>query len=247
MKKSNLIFVIITFYFSSCRTVIYYSNNPVNNPQVDEQGDFNISGGVNASELNTGFNANGYVAVTDHIYAGGSFTNFSGSRTPTSYSDSITDKFSGSNLNMTAGYYKKLKNGFVFETGLGYTKNYNANSTGPVHTNIYSQKYYLQPGISRLKEKSQWGFAVRVGILDITNVISDDPSFNGTNSGFDGMFLIEPGINFSFGKTIKAGFQLSHSFHHLSGNSFTSIFGGAVTDDFSLSLFLKLDINRSRD
>lgn len=245
MNSKYLILLSFVFFFNSCRTVIFYSNDPVVTSQVNEKGDINLTAGINFSEYNTGIHFNGNLAITNNLFLGSSFTKFSKADNGINLS-SNSDKFSGYNFNFLGGYYKPLENDFVFELGGGFQGGYNENRTNNIFTNINRQKIYIQPGISQINESFQWGFGVRIGVLDITKVESSDPDFTELKSGFDGAFLVEPGLNFSTGNIIKLGMQISYSFHDFTSTKpWGLLFGGPTTDDISFSFFLKIDINRS--
>lgn len=250
MKNSHLLLILLTLCFSSCRTVLFYSNDPVVNPQVDEQGDFNCAGGINLSQYNKSLHLNVNVAVTDKIYLSSSFTQFNNSNNNSnvnSVSNSI-NKFSGYNFNFATGLYKKIKNNRVLEIGVGIQNGYNENTTNSLFTNIYRNKFYIQPGISKINENFHFGVGIRIGMLDITKINSNDPDFTTNNTRFKGAILAEPGLNISFGRIVKFGAQISYCIHEFSTlNAWSYLFGGFATDDFSLSFFLKLDINRSNN
>lgn len=249
MNLKRIFPLLLLLVFSSCRTVIFYSNEPVIHPDVDEAGDYNISGGIYMGQFVGGMHLDGSVAVTENIYISGGFTNFNGNgKTTTSTFGtrvSSTDKFSGSLYNLVLGYYKRFDSDFTVYGGIGLSYGENLNNSGYYFSNFYHNKYYIQPGIGLNKPYFDLALNLRVGLLDIMKLKSNDPDIPSGNTTFDNLFLFEPGLTLSGGGKIKAGLQLSITFsEYASIGYWSTFFGGAVMDNLALSLFIKLDIDK---
>ncbi len=252
MKYFNFLILLVILSFTSCRTIIFYSNEPVIHPDVDEAGDYNVSGGIHLGQFAGGVHLNGNAAMTENIYISGSFTNFNGKvTTSTSNSNGTTssssDNFKGSMYNLALGYYKKFDSDISIYGGLGLSYGTNLNNSGNYFTNVYHNKYYIQPGFGINKPFFDFGLSFRLGLLDISQLKSNDPNITPGNTGFDNLFLFEPGLTLSAGGQFKAGFQFSYTFsEYTSIGYWSALFGGAVMDNLSMSFFIKFDIDRSQ-
>lgn len=248
-SSTNILIPGLIFLLSSCKTVIYYTNDPVTFADVEKEGDLNIAGGLNVSQFMSGVHCNGSYAITNNIFAKGSFTNFgggssSGTTTVNGVTTSYKEAYSGNAFNIGGGYYKMLGSGFVFEPEIGFTRGFNKNEySNKLHVNIGHNKFYIQPSIGYLHRNFIAGIGIRVCGLTFDQIDSNDPDFI-DNSSPRSNFLVEPGISLAGGgEKVKVGIQYSYSFSNYSTyGAYWFIFGGATYDPTSLSLFVKFSI-----
>jgi hypothetical protein len=247
-SSANIRILSLIFLLSSCKTVLYYTNDPITFADVEKEGDFNVAGGLNVSQYMSGLSCNASYAIANNIFAKGSFTNFgggssSGSTTINGVTTYNKESFSGYAFNLGGGYYKMIGSGFVFEPEIGFTRGLNKNEySNLLHINISHNKFYIQPSIGFLHKNFDAGFGIRICGLAFDKIDSNDPDYI-DNSTPRSNFLVEPGISLAGGGKFKVGAQVSYTFSNYSPyGGFWYVLGGAVYDPLSISLFLKYSL-----
>jgi len=207
IKISNALIVVVLFcLFTGC--ACYYAPNAQNVPMFSEKGQASASGSFQFGEATYGFNAQGAVAVSEHVGMIGNY-NF--------YSD---DYMTTSNTcEIGVGYFDNFgkKGTSVFETyagiGAGRVKIDMDDRLQLVNTT----SLFIQPDIGFKRDNFRMAFSTRFRLVHF-NIIRDDGSSSGYyiyenwtdnfNTGF-----IEPAVTLSFGgKTVRFQYQLMLSF-----------------------------------
>lgn len=190
----NIITLLIFVLASSCGPV-YYVPNTQNVPVMKNEGQTNLSIGINSSESTDGYDFQGAYALTDKIAVQ--------LNTDWVKASDESSKGSGHFVEFGAGYYKKLSQKFVFETygllGFGSLK-YEDNYDSPQEISAKFTRIGLQPSISFSSKYFIASLSTRIAHLNYNGVSGNyyDVDYLKANNSH---WLIEPAL------TLQGGFE----------------------------------------
>ncbi len=225
----NIILLLICATLTGCGAV-YYVPNTQNVPVMKENGQINLSVGINNSESTHGFELQGAYGLTDNIALQ--------LNTDWVNSSEESSKGSGHLIELGAGYYKNLSKRFVFETyglmGFGGLK-YEDNYSSPQEINANFFRIGVQPSISFSSKYFIASLSGRLVNLKYNSVVGNyfDVDNLKTNNSY---WLIEPALTVQAGsENVKLQLQLQ-----LSDNLTDPLF---MQDYVLFSIGLKFNFN----
>ncbi|MBC7845644.1 MAG: hypothetical protein H7Y10_04040 [Flavobacterium sp.] len=190
----NIAILLVCGALTGCGAV-YYVPNTQNVPVMKNEGQTNISFGLNVSESTDGFEFQGAYGLTDKIAIQ--------LNTDWVKASEGTSNGSGYFVELGPGYYKNLSEHFVFETygllGFGSTKyKENYNEISEIKTNFF--RVGLQPSISFTTKYFIASLSGRIANLNYNSVSGNyyDVDYLKANNSY---WLIEPAL------TLQGGFE----------------------------------------
>ncbi len=186
----NIIILFICATFTGCGPT-YYAPNTQNVPIMENQGQTNLSIGLNSSQFTEGVELQGAYGLTDNLALQ---LNTDWVKSSEGFSNG-----SGNFVELGAGYYKNVSKHFIFETygllGLGSLK---YKETEEIKANFV--RYGLQPSFSFNSNYFSASLSGRLVNLNYTSVSGthNDVAYLKANNSY---WIIEPAI------TLQGGFE----------------------------------------
>lgn len=217
MKKNVILFLLISFLFSSC-THYYYVPNVQNVPLFREKNEFRIAAHYGGGDESVAGEVQAAYAITDKMGVAANYIHASGGH------DSKNNFGKGNYIEGAVGYFKPVEKSGVFEIygGLGgggqhheYNSNYSNDSFGKADLSFF--KIYLQPSYGFTFNWIDVAFSTRLNRVSYTNI--DNYVYNNNYVSDDlhslsdkGHYFIEPAVTLRAGwKNIKAQVQAVYS------------------------------------
>lgn len=188
MKK----FILIALVISSCAPV--YVPNARNAPLFTKAGEF--QGSV---QFGNGIDAQGAIAVTNHIGLMGNFS-YADNKSPDP--DDVDDYHRHKFFEGGIGYYEN-EGKWCYEVFAGYGKGEGSSydtydfwtSTGdPIRATGKFERYFIQPAFGLNKKVMHVAFVPRISLVDFTEFSSDDLQLSPHIAGDDPKLFIEPAV-----------------------------------------------------
>jgi hypothetical protein len=196
----------------------YYAPNAQNVPLFTERNQANASLGYRIGGYSRGWDIQSAYSVTDHVGMMVNYSHFSARYDEDEDAFLITNDghFRGDIVEFGFGYFRPFAEELVFETyggvGWGAVKNEFSDYISHLESEIYFNRYYIQPAIGWVHKNINIAFSTRVCLLNYTKFLLENNQnqytmFDLVGTNRNPSWLFEPAFTFRAGGNI-AKFQI---------------------------------------